>query len=125
MKYIAIDGDHVGARLEKYLLENDERELATFSQDLSSLLDELAEKLKREGYSIVYLGGDSLLAKKPDFDLELVADEVQNTKITFSVGIGTSCHDAYIALKYAKASGRNRFVEYQDKTFSVLAKDLS
>lgn len=117
MKYLAIDGDHVGAKLEKYLLDNDEDSLSKFSSRLTSFLETLAEVLEAEGFSIVYLGGDSVLAKRPNIDVKMIADSIQSDHVSFSVGIGTSCHDAYVALKYAKVSGRDCMIDYRDGTF--------
>ncbi len=121
--YFAIDGDRVGSKIELYLLQNDEQGLASFSARLTAAIDSAARSLEERGCTIIFVGGDSILAKAPASVLDRVEVLPQMPGITFSRGIGNTCRDAYLALKYAKSHGRARTVAFCGGDFEIVGAD--
>jgi hypothetical protein len=105
--YYAVDGDDVGRRLERLLLENKPLEAGAFSRAVSADLDWVRRILEGQGASIVFCAGDGLLAESQH---ELtVGDLVTGPSGTsFSIGVGASSSDSVLALKKAKGLGRSR-----------------
>lgn len=105
--YYAVDGDDVGRRLERLLLENKPLEAKAFSGAVSADLNWVRQTLEDQGASIVFCAGDGLLAHS---EVELrVVDLISGPAGTnFSVGVGMCPSDAVLALKKAKGLGRSR-----------------
>lgn len=125
MMYIGIDGDDIGKKIERYLLESNENLVQEMSDTISLLINEITSYLKNEGASIIYSRGDNILCKynndthhfKISIDIiDKLYDFLFNLdiNITFSVGISDSLKDTYIALKYAKSIGKNCLVIYNN-----------
>lgn len=123
MLYLAADGDDVGNRLEYYMLVNEIQPLNRFSAKFQSAMSWLEEELTTKlGATIILCGGDTLLATLPsnccsmealeairiDFEKQQTEDtEDAEDTCTLSVGLGKTPREAYLALKLAKASGKN------------------
>ncbi len=112
--YLAIDGDDVGHRLEYFILTNDSDSLRGFSATFASAMAWLEQELQSNlGATLIFSGGDNLLACiNTDSDPMDLLGELRNefatrAKSTLSVGIGGSPRQAYLALKLAKASGKD------------------
>lgn len=111
--YLALDGDNIGSRLELHILNEDIEGLQEFTKSFNSVLNGIVSKLRQDrNIDILLLGGDSLLITLPDSCVEavirMIVNETANTTFTFSGGYGSSMRHAYLALKIAKASGKNR-----------------
>jgi GTP cyclohydrolase III len=113
--YIAIDGDDVGNKLEFFILMNQLGQLKSFSESFAEsfcwLEDRLIENLNA---NLIFSGGDNLLADVEDNN-ELVnkldlfkSDFLRQSGCSLSIGLGASAREAYMALKLAKVSGKNR-----------------
>jgi GTP cyclohydrolase III len=121
--FIAIDGDDVGHKLEYYMLINDQSTLNKFSTAFSNSMNWLEDKLSTDfSATVIFTGGDNLLARLdanapnnlPEI-LELLRLEFSNkSQSTLSIGIGRSPREAYLALKLAKASGKNCIRLYEE-----------
>ena len=121
--YIALDGDNVGARLEYLSFTNDIAQLKEFSklfsQKMEWLKQELVENFNAE---IIIYGGDNVMASisnpinMQQFILSLgdLFTEFQTVGNSLSAGIGNNPREAFIALNFAKASGKNRIKIYGD-----------
>ncbi|MDB9526779.1 mCpol domain-containing protein [Oscillatoria sp. CS-180] len=112
MKYIGIDGDDVGAKLELFLLQNDERKIAEFSRSVENTVRRLESQARELDLEVIFCAGDSLLCKGQEQALGKLIRilNFQQESLSFSAGIGNTIKDAYIALKYAKASGKNMII---------------
>ncbi len=123
MKYIGIDGDNIGSKIELYFLENNEESIQIFSGIVEKTVQLVALQLKELGMTIIFSGGDSILCRSDTIDIEklrsIITVEAKN-EIRFSVGIGETMKQAYIALKYAKTSGKDRIVILEDDQFKAL-----
>ena len=119
--FIAIDGDDVGRQLEYFMLLNEKDTLHQFSITFQNAMDSLKEKLTN-GFNadIIFHGGDNLLAEFDENNLTVESIEklrsvfAQNSKCTLSIGLGHSIHQAYFALKLAKASGKNCLRDFKE-----------
>ena len=122
--YLSLDGIGVGKMLEKYLFQENPEALHRFSQDLTELINEISSFICECGGTVFLSGGDNILAFLPAESIQRVIDKVDNRKklieLHFSIGMGSSLTDAYLALKYAKAIGGNPIVKYDNKRFTVL-----
>ncbi len=119
--YLALDGDDVGHHLEYYMLTNDLSALRAFSLGFASSLRQLKEKLEMElNADVVFVGGDNLLAKIPTSSFDIVALQniqknfLRESNISVSFGIGRSPRESYIALNFAKVSGKNCIKLFQE-----------
>jgi hypothetical protein len=111
--YLALDGDDIGRRLELFMLTNDPEALHDFALSFSGAVEALLDKLSSIGAEVLLHGGDSLLMRigdSPGLDavLVMVRTVVQERPFTFSGGYGPTMRAAYLALKLAKSTGKNR-----------------
>jgi GTP cyclohydrolase III len=112
--YIAIDGDDIGYRLEYYMLTDQPKHLQAFSESFEASFSWLRNVLVNDfGATIVFSGCDNLLAvvKSDNHLIEklegLRRDFFERAEQSLSVGLGRSTREAYLALKLAKASGKD------------------
>lgn len=116
MIYIGIDGDDVGTKIEKSLLENDEINVARISKEITSSINKTTNYLKVLNFEIIFSAGDDILCKGEAIEIDDLSNylaEIKNTN-TFSVGIGNTLEKTYVALKYAKSIGKNKIVKYTE-----------
>lgn len=116
MIYIGIDGDNVGNKIEKSLLENDEINVAKVSEEITSSVNKITKYLKIINFKIIFATGDDILCKGESIEINKLSDFLAETKNTntFSVGIGNTLEKTYVALKYAKSIGKNKIVKYTE-----------
>ena len=119
--YIAVDGDDIGNRLEYLMLTNNLEELTSFSESFRQSLRWLGKCIEDDlGAEIVFSGGDNLLAITTATDVPIdKLDAIRHkfaerTGKSLSAGIGKSARQAYVALKLAKASGKNCMYVYRE-----------
>ncbi|MHA1249095.1 MAG: mCpol domain-containing protein [Candidatus Helarchaeota archaeon] len=113
MYFLALDGDDIGKKIEKYLIENDIFELKNFSREVNNFFCDLAIKFRNLGAKIIYCSGDDLLCQINDNNLKKFIEIIKNgERFTISGGIGKSSLETYIALKYAKVKGKNQIIKY-------------
>ena len=107
--FVAIDGDHVGEALESFLVQRDLEGAQKFSQAVARLFQEYRQRLEQAGATIYICEGDSLLASVPDaqFAPDLLKD-LATEPCSVSAGLGWDPRSAFLALKVAKALGRNQ-----------------
>lgn len=111
--FLALDGDDVGRRLEKYMLMNDACSLKNFSSEFEDVVAVLIKKVSSiPDLEILLSGGDSILIQMGKSSIEhvlvVVENSLQDCQFTFSGGYGPSMRSAYLSLKLAKSKGKNR-----------------
>ena len=121
MYYIVLDGDNVGDLLEHFILAENIEKLKDFSQQISSCFNEFSKHITKKGENknvvTILNGGDSLMLHVQDNLLRYVLNKIiqyffhgNSCPCTVSVGVGKSLIDAYLALKFAKSTGKNKIV---------------
>lgn len=118
MIYFYIDGDDVGLRLEHSLLTNDEETLTQINSEVTSTIIRLTESLERRRCEIIFSGADGVIGKTHPENVDAVHDSVRSLvgSLTFSIGVGGCLRDAFAALRFAKANGKNGLA-YLDSDF--------
>lgn len=118
--FISIDGNNTGSIIQKYILSNELEKLNEFSSNLTTAIHCITKFIEKEK-GIVYLtGGDNILAYIPSSNLNNIINIVKDMELkdfTFSIGIGNSSTDAYLALKYAKVSKSRFSIIYNENSF--------
>jgi hypothetical protein len=109
-RYIAIDGDDVGLQLRDYIISNDIDGAACFSSDVENHFKLIERWLSNCGATIVFRGGDSILAHGVFESPGLFSNDIPQGVCRLSVGFGESAEYAYLALQLAKARGKSRVV---------------
>lgn len=114
--YVYIDGDNIGMKIEQGFIDDNEGGLANISSELQRITKEISCKLKELDHEIIFSAADGILCKSAYINrvtIETVLNDL-NSMFTFSAGIGDSLEECYIALRYAKSSGRDRVVIYTE-----------
>lgn len=111
--FLALDGDDIGRHLELHMLTEDADGLRAFASAFEDVLDQLFRRIKDiPSIEVLLRGGDSLLLAMPEAEIKAVLDHihatVSGTEFTFSGGYGRTMRDAYLALKLAKATGKDK-----------------
>jgi minimal CRISPR polymerase domain len=115
IRFIAIDGDKIGQKLEQLVAEEMEPELLAFAACVEFQLNSLRLEVEHRGGRILLCSGDSILAHVDAVSLDEICAAVPIIgPITFSVGIGARMSEAMYALKAAKARGRARIVNWDE-----------
>ena len=107
MYFYAIDGDDIGSKLEKFALLGELESIKMLSEEVYEFLVHLKTYFEENSATIVFCGGDSLLAYSKH-EIELNLERLSLGNLTFSAGIGANCRDATLALKKAKGLGKRR-----------------
>ncbi|MBB0243674.1 mCpol domain-containing protein [Streptomyces alkaliphilus] len=116
--FLALDGDDIGRRLEFYMVSEDTAGLESFSNAFGEVVESLKFVVSESpSVDVILQGGDSFLLSAPLEDLTRIISGVKGvvaeTSFTFSGGYGPSMKEAYLALKIAKSSGKNRFNRFE------------
>jgi hypothetical protein len=133
MKYLAIDGDDIGDRVEYAIVEigtveaamEISREIMVAQQQIADLISTL------EGSQIYFQGGDNTFASVPDdFDdyQKFIDIYLENTNHTATVGVGNTPLEAHNALVIGKNTGKNKVVVWSDELIphlEIIKKQLS
>ena len=115
--YAYIDGDDIGLKIENSFMENDEVSLKYTNELVKETVNKITLKLEANDYTIIFGGADGIICKKEEIntkELLYYLREITN-ELTFSIGVGMSLRDAFLALRYAKSSGKNIGAIYQEK----------
>ncbi|RLD57138.1 MAG: hypothetical protein DRJ01_14240 [Bacteroidetes bacterium] len=118
MKYFYIDGDDIGLRIEKCFMDNNETNLMQINELVNNLVQSITEYIIGNNGNIIFSGADGIICKSK----QLEADDIhkfireQTNDITFSIGVGYNLNSSFLALRYAKANGKNTAFLY-DKNF--------
>lgn len=123
--YITIDGDDVGRKITACYIENDDVKLRELSNVMSEAVIKIAKLLEMYGFTIIFSAADGVAGfvegKRADFiSIHKSIQQSAPVGFTFSAGVGESMRDAYMALLYAKSSGKNVIVSLNSVQVSEL-----
>lgn len=118
MFFISIDGDDIGQKITASYLNNDMKSLIQVNNLVNETTHQIADYLSDIGFNIIFCAADGVAAFIEDIkidELELF-DKIKkfiNRDITFSMGVGTSMRESYIALLSAKSHGKDCIHNYK------------
>lgn len=118
MHYLVIDGDDVGQKLAACYLSNDFDSLIKIKEIIDQKTQSVSKMLRERQYQILFCAADGVTACSDeclldDSELFNSVSEVAGKELTFSVGVGRTLREAYIALLYAKSTGKSRIVNFK------------
>jgi GTP cyclohydrolase III len=114
MPFLAIDGDNIGSRVEKLVIMEQAEKLSLYATEVSQRLQYLGQCFNELGGTLVFIGGDSILVNFARSEIEKIKSVlIEPHPVRFSAGWGSTMREAYIALKVAKSSGKNCWVDYE------------
>lgn len=102
--FVLIDGDRVGDRIDRFILDWDLIALSAFTGRLDQAVARIAKLARKARGKVFMAGGDNILVQHRNLE-RLLADLHSIRKqlpCTFSVGIGADPPSAHLALKTAK-----------------------
>jgi len=116
MMYAYIDGDDIGLKIEKSFMNNDEINLQKINNDVINAVNSISNQLITDGFDIIFSGADGIICKRNYIDIKELFDLIgyNSMEINFSLGVGPSLCDAFLALRYAKANGKNTAALFND-----------
>lgn len=107
--YAYIDGDDIGLKIEKSFMENDEFNLGLINNKVKNMVEIITTYLITNRFDIIFSGADGIICKGDTIEASEILDFIRGNVegITFSLGVGDSLRDSYLALRYAKCNGKN------------------
>lgn len=118
MKYLTIDGDDIGQKITTAYLSNNTTELVRVNNLVQESTKSIAEYLRTEGFDIHFCAADGVAGSiADDFDIVEIFRQIRKiagSEITFSAGVGSSLREAYVALLYAKSSGKKKLCDFKE-----------
>ncbi|MFF8641710.1 mCpol domain-containing protein [Streptomyces sp. NPDC015345] len=120
MLFAIVDGDDVGNKIESHLLANDVAGFVQTSKMISLTMETVAGSASRvPGVAVISTGGDSILLQLGEDSITRLTDALevlqQPGQFTFSVGVGRTLRESFIALRMAKSSGKCRVSIYPER----------
>ncbi|MFH9768162.1 mCpol domain-containing protein [Streptomyces microflavus] len=117
--FAIVDGDDVGNKVESRILANDVTGFVSTSEMISAAMERTADRAARvPGVMVISTGGDSILLQLDDDSVAELVDVLEALQrpgyITFSVGVGGTLQQSFIALRMAKSSGKCKIVIHPD-----------
>jgi GTP cyclohydrolase III len=125
MKYIYIDGDNIGLKIEQSFLNDDEKKLCSINLEIISAVSQISSYLEEKKQQIIFAGADGIIVKGQGLEIAALLRFVRNVQsnLTFSIGVGISLKGCYLALRYAKSLCKNIAVDYSDESnFIIIGK---
>jgi hypothetical protein len=121
MMYAYIDGDDIGLKIENSFMENDEVRLKNINELVKDTVEKVTLSLESKGYEIIFGGADGIICKKEEIKTKEMLYYLRglSDELNFSIGVGLCLRDAFLALRYAKSSGKNIAAIYQ-KDFQLI-----
>jgi len=109
MMYAYIDGDDIGLRIENSFMNNDEIRLRRVNDEVKEIVEKITAFLKENNYTIIFSGADGIICKSENLDVKHILKFIRNNskEVSFSIGGGKSLRDSFLALRYAKSSGKD------------------
>lgn len=118
MIYVAIDGDDIGRKLASSYLANRPDSLKATRDLIDLKTRKISELLSSLGYEVLFCAADGVTgALKADrINTSSLYQEIEiigGNEISFSVGVGRSLRESYVALLYAKSTGKARICDFK------------
>ncbi|WP_053361938.1 mCpol domain-containing protein [Bacillus sp. FJAT-27251] len=116
MMFAYIDGDDIGLKIENSFMENDEIRLRDINESVKDAVKKVQIELESKKYKIIFAGADGIICKREEINIKELLDYLRGAtkELTFSIGVGMSLRDAFLALRYAKSSGKDIAAMYQE-----------
>lgn len=119
MLYITIDGDDIGQRISRYYLSNDAEKLAELNELMRETTGLISEYLEGIGFLIIFCGADGVAGyanslQISESEIFHQVSSIAKKCATFSIGIGGSLRESYVALMAAKSLGKARLYNYKN-----------
>lgn len=117
--FITIDGDDIGQRITKFYLKNDAKSLSELNEKMISTTHKISKYLEQQGFSIIFCGADGVAGHTKSTtiypnEIFLEISAIGKDCATFSVGIGNTLRESYIALMAAKSHGKAQIYNYKN-----------
>lgn len=124
MKFIYIDGDNIGLKIEQSFLNNDEEKLSEINHIVINAVKNISTYLITKKQEIIFSGADGIISKGNNINLSELLKVVRDadTNLTFSIGIGNTLNDSYIALRYAKSYNKNIAVILENESYKIVGE---
>lgn len=121
MMYAYIDGDDIGLRIENSFMNNDEIRLKGINSEVKTIVDKITTYLEENNYTIIFSGADGIICKNEKIDVKQILNFIRDNskEISFSIGLGNNLRDSFLALRYAKSSGKD-IAAILDSEFKLL-----
>ncbi len=123
--FISVDANDIGKKIENLILNEKKEELSAFSNTVSGNITDIAKCIEASGSEVIMAGGDNILAvidsKKTDMVLRKISEINACESVIFSVGLGNSMTNSYLALKYAKVT-KDFAIMYDGTDFKQIFK---
>lgn len=118
-RFITIDGDDIGQLIVSCYLKNDQFALARTNELVKKTTEDIASFLRSSGFSVLFCAADGVAAytdvmSPDDNEIYSAISDLAGNDISFSVGVGASLREAYVALLFAKSTGKARLHNYKD-----------
>lgn len=118
MNYITVDGDDVGQKITSAYLKNNVVELIRVNNLVQAKTRQIADYLKSQGFEIIFCAADGVAGvTESKIDTKYIYSEIKRIaehELSFSVGVGGTLRDAYVALLCAKSSGKAQLQNFKD-----------
>ncbi|NCI78903.1 mCpol domain-containing protein [Acinetobacter kanungonis] len=119
MFFISIDGDDIGQKITASYLNNDMDSLKEINCLVNHKTHQIADFLSNIGFTIMFCAADGVAGFIDNVQIDEfeLFDEIKafiGNEITFSMGVGASMRESYIALLSAKSHGKDRVHSYND-----------
>ncbi|AXT27531.1 mCpol domain-containing protein [Ruegeria sp. AD91A] len=113
MPFVTVDGDDIGRRLASCYLSNDVGALISTKELVELKTQQVSELLTDAGYEVLFCAADGVTAysQESNLDEDKLYQSIKGKvgdELAFSVGIGPTLREAYVALLYAKSTGKAR-----------------
>jgi len=113
MAFVTVDGDDIGRRLAACYISNDVGALVSTKELVELKTQQISQLLTEVGYEVLFCAADGVTAysRESDLDEDMLYQSIKDTvgdELAFSVGIGATLREAYVALLYAKSTGKAR-----------------
>lgn len=118
MIYVAIDGDDIGRKLASCYLSNRVEALRETKNLVDRKTREISKLLSSMGYEIFFCAADGISGalSADQIDIESLyhkIEDIAGDELAFSAGVGNSLRESYIALLYAKSTGKARICDFR------------
>ena len=115
--FVAIDGDDIGRKLAACYLSNSVNALKATKALVELKTEQISTLLTDLGYEVLFCAADGVTAVSEtsqidDASLYQKIKETVGDELAFSAGVGDSLREAYVALLYAKSTGKARICNF-------------
>lgn len=118
MNYITIDGDDIGQKITSAYLNNNVHELIRVNDLVQEKTKQIATFLKSQGCEIIFCAADGVAGVSvSEINTEYFYSKIKliaEDKLSFSVGVGETLRDAYVALLSAKSAGKAQLQNFKN-----------